>query len=162
MPKLGIEVSAEARGALIALGDLGEDVRLGLLDALQETVVEVRSAALASLRRGGSGPVYRSRRGRAHRASAPGMPPASDTGGLARSVKSRLFRSDLKAAVYTGEPLGFWLESGAMNRRTRSGTPNPMRPRPWLVPARDAHADEFEARIARALEGVIDEFNGGG
>lgn len=160
--KLKVEIPPETRATFVALRDLGEDIKLGLRDAVEESLTEVRSAALASLERAKHGTVYRRRRGGGeYRASMPGEPPATDTGGLAATIKQKVFRDQVSGAVYTAEPLGFWLESGALHR-LRGGRPNPMLPRPWLARARDENFEHFVARVVSKLDGVIDRFNSGG
>lgn len=185
--KLKVEIPPETRKTFLALRELGEDIKLGLRDALEESLGEIHSAALASLQRAKHGRVYRTR-GRRHQASAPGEPPASLSGELARSIKIKVFSDGVSGAVYSRLDKAWWLESGAMNRlvggtfatarvgvrfrgdgtafqfatRRVGGKSNRLDPRPFLVPARDANFERFVQRIVAKIDGAAGRFNSGG
>jgi hypothetical protein len=146
--KVAVAVPEASRRTLLEVSALGDDIREALLDVVETESAELFSEALARVRRSsGGGRAYR-RGGRLHRASAPGEPPASDTGELARTVRRKVFRQDLAASVSVAARFGFMLESGTRH----------IRPRPWLVPVRAARADRFVAAVEGALEGVVRQF----
>ncbi len=112
-------------------------------DAAKETVVAIRARAVKAIQRGpASGEVYppvRNRRGKPHQASAPGQPPASDTGTLASSVKWE--RDAGGYVVGTGIEYGLFLEVGTSR----------MAPRPWLTPSVEAELPSFRDNIIKAI-----------
>lgn len=110
---------------------------------LERRAVEVETAAKRLLSLPGTGRVYTTgfftdAEGRVrpvgrrvpHQASAPGEPPAVDTGLLRASVRHELATEGDELAAYVGSDLKIstWLETG-----TRK-----MAPRPFLQPALDA------------------------
>lgn len=100
----------------------------------------IEADAKQSIRQPGSGRVY----GR-HRASAPGEPPASDTGRLLGSVETVLFDSGLVAEVGTGVEYGGHLEFGTVK----------MAPRPWLLPAFRRNIDRVRNIIASQVRRAV-------
>ena len=60
-----------------------------------------------------------------HQASAPGEPPATDTGGLVSSISYWVDKRKKKVSVGTDSIIGRWLEFGTSQ----------MEERPWLLPA---------------------------
>jgi hypothetical protein len=124
---------------------------------------EVAAAARALIRRtAGSGRRY----GR-HIASAPGQPPTSDTGALARSIKVKPYRTGLGVAIRAYGSGDAWyaapLEVGArkypggFRRRHRAVGPGNtapfrMQPRPFMEVALASRAASLGPRIATALE----------
>lgn len=78
-----------------------------------------------------------------HQASAPGEPPASDTGELVNSIKTEYDEAKLSGTVVVRSPHGPHLEYGTRN----------MEPRPFLRPAlanrRKASADIIKQELAK-------------
>lgn len=105
------------------MGPVGRD--------LERRALNVEVAAKRLLSTPGTGRVYR-RRSVLHQASAPGQPPAVDTGYLRASVDHKVGTDaeGLYADIGTEVDYGLYLEQG-----TRY-----MQPRPWLKPALDAAA----------------------
>lgn len=81
-----------------------------------------------------------------HRASAPGRPPASDSGMLLRSLRRTIGRANskrqIRGAVLAPAAYAFMLESG-----TRS-----IAPRPSFVPAAQRHVTEFVEKVTAAID----------
>lgn len=96
---------------------------------LQRRALAVEAQAKVNLSMPGSGRIYR-RRGIPHQASAPGEPPAPDTGLLRASVHHTVGSDGdgLLADIGSSQNVAMWTELGT--RR--------MAPRPWLRPALDA------------------------
>lgn len=139
MPDLRIDVG-EALVLADDLQQMAEALALRLDAAMraaaEDTMARARSAILTGTR---SGRLYR-RHGRLMRASAPGEPPASVTGRLARSLETA---ADGDAVVIASEvDYALYLERGT--RR--------LAPRPFLGPA----AEDAEAAFAAAIEAAID------
>lgn len=73
--------------------------------------------------------------------SAPGNPPNKDLGTLAQSISFEVDRQALTAVVGTNLLYGKYLELGTTK----------MLPRPWLLPAFEAHRDEIAANMAERV-----------
>lgn len=80
------------------------------------------------------------REGVVHQASAPGQPPARDTGTLANSVRARMVHLTFWR-VEVGAEYGLYLEMGTRN----------MAARPFAAPSAEEHRAEFVAAMASAL-----------
>lgn len=106
---------------------------------IEKTLKDIDETVKESMREEKSGSTY-VRGGKVHIASAPGEPPAIDTGMLVNSLFYRM-QSDRLGIYGTNELHGLILEFGGRK----------MAPRPWLKPALDANRDAFE----RALEGLL-------
>lgn len=113
---------------------------------LKGAAVETQRTAVLSIQKGPkTGEVYppvQGRRGSPHQASAPGEPPATDTGRLASSI-TVLKKGDAWYAG-TGEDYGLYLELGTRD----------MEPRPWLKPAAEHAAARLEDRLVSALKRI--------
>jgi HK97 gp10 family phage protein len=120
----------------------GNQLSAGLRLAIMRGVIAgaelVRSEAVESIIRGKkSGRTYR-RRGVTHVASAPGEPPAADTGTLHNSIKVTPNFTRLQAVVNAGASYAKALEYG---------TPR-MDPRPFMRPALNNNLTAIEIAIA--------------
>lgn len=95
------------------------------------------------------------RGGKIHVSSAPGEPPATDTGQLLAHVRSSVSFDEAEVGVTLGAPYAKFLEEGThgTTRSTRGGWR--MAPRPFLQPAVDAHIDEIMDMAAEALKGTL-------
>jgi hypothetical protein len=83
-----------------------------------------------------------------HVASAPGEPPATDTGNLERSTQSRPIPGG--AEVFVSEAASYaalYLEEGSPSGR--------IAPRPWFWPTAEQHRDDYERALARALREAL-------
>lgn len=109
-----------------------------------KTALAIERTAKTSMARKGRGRWYRNR-GKGlgdHRASAPGDPPATDTGRLRSSITTDLHDLvRLSATVGTDVAYGRYLEFGTVN----------MAARPWLRPAYEKHVPEFIEQLRRLL-----------
>lgn len=113
-------------------GDVGRD--------LERRALNVEAAQIRSLSRPGTGRVYR-RGSRTHQASAPGQPPAVDTGHLRATVGHHVHDDPADGLVadigsganpaIPGTKTAIWLDRGT--RR--------IAPRPWLRSSLDAAKD---------------------
>ena len=79
--------------------------------------------------------------GKTHQASAPGEPPANDTGTLLNSINVAVDAKKLEATVGTKLGYGAHLEFGTTK----------MRARPWLHPALVANRRGILRRMAKVL-----------
>lgn len=77
-----------------------------------------------------------------HAASAPGSPPAIDTGKLVGSVTHKISADGLDAAIGTNTAYGAHLEFGTKK----------MAARPWLFPAFERNRKGIVKRIAKAVD----------
>lgn len=94
--------------------ELQAELQIAVIDATEG----VRNEVLRLIRKPGTGRVYR-RRGVVHRASAPGQPPATDTGFLARSVSTKYDIPNLTGSVVIGAKYGPFLEYGTSKMAER-------------------------------------------
>lgn len=147
----------------ISGGTLVSD-RKSLRKALRQAGQEVANFARAAIRGGGG-------KGKDHKVSEPGQPPANLSGTLARSIKVRLLRGDGVRIVDTA-PYALSLEVGAVgsgsDSRTRvhrkrtweervaaSDTKRRLLPRPFLSTALDQQENSISDRIRQAvLDGI--------
>ena len=112
--------------------------------AVFKGVADVESEAKKSIQRGGkSGIVYqRYNPKRTHRSSAPGEPPASDTGYLVNNIKRRMDSDKLGGEVRSRADYSKYLEYGTSK----------MMPRPYMFPALEKHRGKITQRINRAVK----------
>lgn len=140
---------------------------------LRSAGVEVAALARALIRRSeGGGRLYRGSGGARYRggyraghytASAPGKPPVSVTGNLARQIRVRPFRSGEGVAIRDLAFYALFLQQGARGggRRKSGGAPVPgkggigksrvLLPRPFLTAALDQRRDSLAARIKASI-----------
>ena len=131
---------------LSKLGDLGESEAF---KAIHASLYRVHGVAVKKIMQGPkSGRIYERTKGRnlstTHQASAPGQPPATDTGVLASSIYVKK-TGRLSGQVGTDKEYGFWLEYG-----TRS-----IEPRPWLAPSLDENRDWILDKFRKALDKAV-------
>jgi HK97 gp10 family phage protein len=126
--------------------------------AIRKGALQVRRTATVSIRRPGKGRLYTTNfftdaagvvrpigQRPPHRASAPGEPPASDTGRLLGSVEAVFFDGGLAAEIGTGLDYGRFLEFGTSK----------MAARPWLQPAWDQHRKEIVRDVANEMNRAL-------
>lgn len=116
----------------------------GLLEAGYELKKEIQQLIRESPRGGRS---YRVGKKRIHRASAPGQPPARDTGALMNSIKVDKFGFGSYFSIEVGSGLGY---SGFLELGTSK-----MQARPFLVPAWEKRKDTIAELIASKVEESI-------
>lgn len=107
---------------------------------LERRALQVEAAQIRLLSHHGTGRIYK-RRGRTHQASAPGRPPAVDTGHLRATVGHHVHQepgvglvADIGSGANPAVPgtkVAEWTEYGTRN----------MEPRPWLRPSLDSAKD---------------------
>lgn len=112
--------------------------------AIRKGGLMIRRTATTSIRRKGKGRLY-TRGTIDHRASAPGDPPASDTGRLLGSIEMVLFDGGLAAEVGTGLEYGRFLEFGTSK----------MAARPFLQPAWDKHRKQIVNEVANEMNKAL-------
>lgn len=135
-----VEGLDELRAALAAT-----DFDGAVSDAIAETALELESRVVRAIQRApATGRIYQKYKPkRTHQASAPGQPPATDTGALAGSVYS-----DISPGMATiGSRLAYasYLEYGT--RR--------MAPRPIWAPEAERAREALRDRIIENLRGVM-------
>lgn len=135
----------EVKRKLLSLGDkMTEAVDLGVY----ATAEDIRDTAVKSIQTVSSGRVVkRSKQGGGtydHIAAAPGNAPNTDSGKLVESIATEK-KDDAFYEVGTSLPYGNHLEVGTKK----------MLPRPWLVPAMNAKADELIKNISEVADHLI-------
>lgn len=141
---------------------LVENGKRKLRATMRRAGAEVASVARSELRRAkASGRTYYVKGGAFHVASAPGEPPATLSGTLARSLKVYPFKSGEGVAVRARAFYALFLERGAKggggrkkagrNRRGKPTTARVLLPRPFLTKALDSRADSISRRIRAAI-----------
>lgn len=91
-----------------------------------------------------TGNIYPRGGGKFHQASAPGQPPATDTGTLVSSIESKIeiHRPGVASAVvWTEKDYGKFLEFGTKD----------IEPRPWLTPAVEQNRERFPEALGKAV-----------
>lgn len=122
------------------IGKIPEGMQYHIQRALDETGLELRGDVVKAIHRSpATGRTY-TRRGVTHRASAPGEPPASDSGRLANSVT---FKNESRLSVSVGSDVVY---AGYLEFGTRR-----MAPRPVWRPAVEAMRSKFERRLRDAI-----------
>ena len=131
--------TAELRKALAEFG-INADRELAAI--VRGTAQNIRTHAIKSIARGTkSGEEYQKYDPRRrHRASAPGEPPAQDTGRLSNSITANI--DGKRAEVGTNLEYAPWLEFG-----TRT-----IEPRPFLFPALEKERPAWNRRLDRIVE----------
>lgn len=126
------------------LDRLKADIPIALRDAIRGIANDTRNTAMDSFLQPKSGRVYRPGTAKEHRASAPGEPPASDSGDLLGhvTVAARGKYTDVGAEVLHG----LYLEEGTKVQGVWH-----VEPRPWLLPAYEEHEHRVESAIVRHL-----------
>lgn len=129
-------------------GDTTEAVRRAALRGVIKGANIVRNEVLRLIQQTPkTGRVYK-RRGITHQASAPGEPPASDTGTLVQNITVQIDAQHLSAVVNSGAEYADALEFGTTK----------MEPRPYMRVALENKTAEVEAAIQ---EEVRQELEGG-
>jgi hypothetical protein len=139
--------------------------RAGINRDLDRVGVQLVSRLRVTLSTPGQGRVYdqrffTNRRGRViaygkrvpHRASAPGDPPARDTGVLAASVSAHVTRRPDGAELSVGSSLDYavYTEFGSRFSIRRLAT---VAPRPWMRPTIAASYAMIRSEVADGIEG---------
>ena len=120
-------------------------IRRALAVALVRAAEEVRTEAIRLiLSTQKTGRLYR-RRGAEHQASAPGEPPATDTGRLVNSINTEVDTQNLVVRVTANAAHADALEFGTRN----------MEPRPFMRPALANKRDRIEEIIGEELRKVL-------
>lgn len=126
-----------------ALKRASEDAKAAAAKAVTGTALELQGFVKKSISKRGTGVTYR-RGNIEHTASAPGMPPATDTGRLLNSIEfDQLDR--LTATVGSKLAYAAHLEYGTIS----------MNERPFFRPAIDAIRPKFIERMEKALGDVL-------
>lgn len=130
---------------------LGKDMEDAMVAGVFLTANRVRTHAIKSIQGNSMGTwVKRSSQGGGtydHVASAPGLAPNTDTGGLVKSIAVEMDKEKIEAEVGSNLDYASWLEFG---------TKRNLSPRPWLEPALDAHKDDLRSNIAKAAMKIIE------
>ena len=125
------------------LRKFGADFEAEVSKAVTTTAHQVRTNAVRKIQRdAATGRVYvLSSPNRTHQASAPGQPPATDTGALASSITA-IIDGPHRARVGTALDYGFYLEHGTAN----------IEPRPWLHPSLLEARPDHARRLNRVFQ----------
>jgi HK97 gp10 family phage protein len=112
--------------------------------AVFKGVADVEKEAKKSIQRGSpSGRVYeRYNPRRTHQASAPGQPPASDTGFLVNNIKRKMDTDNMGGEVASRADYSKYLEFGTSK----------MLPRPFMFPALEKNRKKIKSRIEKAMK----------
>ena len=147
---------ADAQKFSRGLATFGKAFRKPVDDALRTTAKEIAGDARRSIR--GRGP------------SSPGQPPARRSGELAKSIRFKKWRrGGVGYSVFAiggrftqnnpkGRPYNRFLELSHERVRELKKSPGArgvLRKRPYLMPAAERHAAEFDRRMTAAIEEVL-------
>lgn len=122
-----------------------ERVRQALASSIVRGTEGVREEAISLiLDTPKTGRIYR-RRSIEHRASAPGEPPASDTGRLVNSIRTDYDFGSLRGTVEASTDYAAYLEFGTSR----------MAARPYMRPALARRAKQIEDDMAQAVRAAV-------
>ena len=127
-----------------AFRKLPERLTASTRKAIRKGGLMIRATATVSLRQPGKGRLY-IRGAVRHRASAPGDPPASDTGRLLGSIEMVLLDGGLAAEIGTALDYGRFLEFGTSK----------MAARPFLRPAWERHRKQIVNDVANEMNKAL-------
>ncbi len=138
------------------LGKMSDAVRKRVGVEVTAGAFAIQNRAITSLQRGAkTGRVYDKGNGITHQASAPGEPPASDTGNLARRIDVELSADRLSASIGVHNllftPYARRLEFGGTDSRGIE-----IKPRPYMGPAYDAEIKQIRINISKAADKGIE------
>ena len=126
---------------------LSDELRVAVLAGVVKATEAVRSEAIdLILNSPKSGKTYGQ-----HLASAPGEPPASDTGYLVSQITTSYNERELTGTVKSGATYGPMLEFGTQT----------IEPRPYMRPALDNKSKEIQQFIAAAVVEAMQRFEQG-
>lgn len=123
------------------LSKKGKDL---IAHAVFKSVADVESHAKKSISQGNpSGRIYqRYNNRRTHQASAPGQPPASDTGFLVNNINRRIYHDKMGGEIASRSTYAKFLEFGTSK----------MLPRPYMFPAMEKNKKKIKDRIKKAIQ----------
>lgn len=131
------------------IGEVDKEMQHNIKDALNKTGLILRGTIIKAMARGNPTGVFYTRGGQTARRSAPGEPPARDTGHLDGSIVFKTPKTigagTIYAEVYTDVPYGKDLEWGTMK----------VKARPLWVPTVKAEEKNFLKRIENAILDAI-------
>lgn len=139
-PKVEFKVEGADALAREAQG-MKPKMRAAVISTLKTYAIKVQRTIKHKLSQPGSGRTYQ-RGGVTHQASAPGEPPATDTGRLRSSIQHAL--QGLTAVVFTNVEYARALELGY--------PANNLEPRPFMRPSLEEHADDLRASLIDAID----------
>tara|TARA_X000001382_G_scaffold5313_1_gene4517 strand:+ start:168 stop:623 length:456 start_codon:yes stop_codon:yes gene_type:complete len=112
--------------------------------AVFKSVADVEKHAKKSISQGSpSGRIYqRYKPKRTHQASAPGQPPATDTGFLVNNIKRKMDSDNMGGEIASRSTYSKFLEFGTSK----------MLPRPYMFPAMEKNKKKIKDRIKKAMQ----------
>jgi len=133
-----------------------ENIDNQIKERMQDSCMAVRAKAIELIMEPKHGRIYTTyfytdkqgrirpvgKRWKPHQASAPGEPPAQDTGELVQSIAIEVSEDGREGAVGTDKEHGKYMELGTSK----------VEPRPWLVPAFEQSEDEIKNIFTRDWE----------
>lgn len=128
------------------LGNIRRETQTQLGHAVDQSTKELHNDIRDRASEQGSGAVYPSAQGGApHRASAPGEPPAKDTGSYHIPSRRRWTGTRATGAVFTTDERGPWFIDGTAD----------MKPRPHFHPAIKEHRKRHRELVNAALKEAV-------
>jgi len=126
------------KAAMEVPGEVAQELTIG--------ANEIRNTIITSMQKEQkTGRIYRKSKNVEHQASAPGEPPAVDTGELLRSVMFDVHKFAVEIGVAGGGPYAEPLEFGTKK----------MEPRPFIDPAVEKHKQAILDRVGDGVFEVI-------
>lgn len=121
------------------------EIRAATMRGLVAWIGDIEQRAVDKILKGSkTGRIYR-RRGVAHQASAPGQPPASDTGRLVNSRRVDVFEEQLRARLTFSTAYAAPLEFGTVK----------MEPRPFLRNSLEESKETGHALVNGEIKAVL-------
>lgn len=139
--------SSDAKRMAAYLDRLLKDVEARVEQALGEVALLVAQTARNSIQSGDRGGRLYQRHGIVHIASAPGEPPAEQSGQLADSIDVEQDDQQTAHRVTVGAPYAASLEFGSLH----------MSPRPFLRPALEINRERIKRLVLDAARDAMDK-----
>lgn len=139
--------SSDAKRVAAHLDRLLKDVEARVGEALAEGALLVAATARNTIQSGNRGGRLYQRHGIAHIASAPGEPPAEQSGQLSDSINVEQDDQQTAHHVTVGAPYAAALEFGSVH----------LLPRPFLRPALEINRDRIKRLVLDAAQDAIDK-----
>jgi len=149
----------DGKNIVLSLKGLAIKIADSVFDELVIGANDIRNRIIKSMENTRTAPWWYSRGGKRHYPSAPGNPPAIDSGELVSRIITDVRDDEIEVGAAAGAPYAEALEFGTFGKASgRSGSRTGiMAPRPFLFPAVEAEKDSIESNIMAAMAAAVED-----